>query len=79
MDYKSNFTAITNSFFKRETFNLLFIISYYYALEIDPKNSITWNNKGVALNNLGKYSEAIKWYLMNFKIIFILVTIKHYK
>lgn len=30
------------------------------ALEIDPKNVGAWNNKGLALNNLGKYNEAIE-------------------
>ena len=29
---------------------------------IDPKNVFALNNKGLALNNLGKYQEAIDWY-----------------
>jgi len=30
--------------------------------EIDPKNVYAWNNKGVALDKLGKYKQAIKCY-----------------
>ena len=39
----------------------IFFISYDKALQIDSKNSITWSNKGLALNNLGKYKKAIEW------------------
>ena len=31
-------------------------------LEIDPKHGDAWNSKGVALDNLGKYENAIKSY-----------------
>jgi len=30
------------------------------AIEIDPDYAFTWNNKGVALELLGKYSESLK-------------------
>ena len=30
-------------------------------MEIDPKDCDAWNNKGMALYDLGKYSEAIEW------------------
>ena len=38
-------------------FFLLFILlfSYEEALKIDPKYSSAWNNKGSALDHLGKY------------------------
>ena len=38
-------------------FFLLFILlfSYEEALKIDPKDSSAWNNKGLALDDLGKY------------------------
>ncbi len=32
------------------------------AIEINPPNSIAWNNKGLTLSSLGKYNEAIKAY-----------------
>jgi tetratricopeptide (TPR) repeat protein len=36
-------------------------LEYYdNALEIDPNHAATWNNKGAALNELGKYNEAIE-------------------
>jgi tetratricopeptide (TPR) repeat protein len=37
---------------------------YDKALELDDKHTdgLTWNNKGMAFNNLGKYEEAIKCY-----------------
>jgi tetratricopeptide (TPR) repeat protein len=31
-------------------------------LEIDPKYAYAWSNKGLALQNLGKYEEAIRCY-----------------
>jgi tetratricopeptide (TPR) repeat protein len=33
---------------------------YDKTIEIDPKNTDSWNGKGVALYNLGRYYEAIK-------------------
>ncbi|HEX2408000.1 MAG TPA: tetratricopeptide repeat protein, partial [Nitrososphaeraceae archaeon] len=33
---------------------------YDKALEIDPNNASTWNNKGLALSNLGKHDDAIQ-------------------
>jgi tetratricopeptide (TPR) repeat protein len=33
---------------------------YDKALEIDPKDSDAWNNKGTALGKLGRYNEAIE-------------------
>src|SRR5690348_194625 len=35
---------------------------YDKALEIDPKDADALNNKGLALNKLGKYKEAIEYY-----------------
>jgi len=35
---------------------------YDKALEVDPKDSGTLYNKGLALFDLGKYEEAIEWY-----------------
>ncbi|MBE9183887.1 CHAT domain-containing protein [Microcoleus sp. LEGE 07076] len=35
------------------------IAAFEKALEIDPKCHIAWNNLGVTLNDLGRYSEAI--------------------
>ena len=32
------------------------------AIEINPQNSMAWNNKGSALAHLNKYDEAIKAY-----------------
>ena len=42
-------------------FLLIFLISYDKALQINSNYSIAWNNKGLALNNLGKYEKAIEW------------------
>ena len=32
------------------------------AIEIDPKNSLAWNNKGFALEKLNRITEAVKCY-----------------
>ena len=37
------------------------MFSYNEAIQLDPKNSFAWNNKGLALNNLEKYEEAVNW------------------
>lgn len=34
--------------------------SFEHALEIDPENSDTWNNKGTALFNLQCFKEALE-------------------
>ena len=39
----------------------LSLISFDKALQIDSNFSSAWNNKGTALNNLGKYEKAIEW------------------
>ena len=39
----------------------IFLISYEKALQIDSNYLDAWNNKGIALNNLGKYEKAIEW------------------
>ena len=39
----------------------IFLISYDKALQIDSKYSNAWSNKGLALDNLGKYETAIEW------------------
>jgi Tfp pilus assembly protein PilF len=38
------------------------VTCYEKATEIDPKFVYAWNNKGVVLDKLGKYDEAIKCY-----------------
>ncbi len=35
---------------------------FIQALKIEPKNTMAWNNKGVALRKLGKIEEAINCY-----------------
>ena len=38
-------------------------LDYYdQAIKIDPNYAYAWNNKGIALRNLGKYDEAIECY-----------------
>jgi len=38
-------------------------IEYYSkCLKLDPKNAVAWNNKGLALYDLGRYEEAIRCY-----------------
>ena len=39
---------------------LLNIRSYTQALNLNTKKDNAWYNKGIALQNLGKYSEAVK-------------------
>ena len=39
----------------------LFLISFEKSLKIDSKYSLAWNNKELALKNLGQYKTAIKW------------------
>ena len=39
----------------------LSLISYDKALQIDSNCLDAWNNKGIALNNLGKSEKAIEW------------------
>ena len=39
----------------------IFLISYEKALQIDSNYLNAWYNKGIALDNLGKYEKAIKW------------------
>ena len=43
---------------------------------MNPNNEINWSNKGLALNNLGKYDEVIDWWDFLFRLIIILVVIK---
>ncbi|MEK6831215.1 MAG: tetratricopeptide repeat protein, partial [Thermoproteota archaeon] len=38
------------------------IKAYDQAIKLDPKYREAWNNKGVALFNLGKYEVAIRVY-----------------
>ncbi len=33
---------------------------YNKALELDPRDAVTWHNKGIALKNLGQYEEAVR-------------------
>ncbi len=38
-------------------------VEYYTkCLEIDPKDGVAWNNKGFALDDSGRYEEAIRCY-----------------
>ena len=39
----------------------IFLISFEKALQIDSNYIDVWNNKGIALQNLGKYEKAIEW------------------
>ena len=41
--------------------NYLLFFSFDQAIQLDPKNSSVWDNKGYALNDLGKYEEAVNW------------------
>jgi tetratricopeptide (TPR) repeat protein len=44
-------------------------LDYYdQAIKIDPNYAYAWNNKGIALRNLGKYDEAIECYDRAIKI-----------
>lgn len=44
-------------------------LDYYdQAIKIDPNYAYAWNNKGMALRNLGKYDEAIECYDRAIKI-----------
>ncbi len=44
-------------------------LDYYdQAIKIDPNYADAWNNKGIALRNLGKYDEAIECYDRAIKI-----------
>ena len=45
-------------------------IEYYSkCLKLDPKNADAWNNKGVALEKLGRYEEAIRCFDKALEII----------
>ena len=41
--------------------SLIRTFSYQKAIQLDPKDNIAWNDKGLALYNLGKYEEAVNW------------------
>ena len=44
-------------------------LDYYdQAIKIDPNYAYAWNNKGIALRNIGKYDEAIECYDTAIKI-----------
>ena len=34
--------------------------SFNQAIQLNPNNDKSWNNKGTALNYLGKYQEAVE-------------------
>ena len=42
-------------------FLLIFLNSLDKSLQIDSNFAYVWNNKGLALKNLGKYEKAIEW------------------
>lgn len=56
-----NYINIAHSFIENEDY-VKAIENYEKALELNPKDEKAWNNKGVALRELGKYEEAIKCY-----------------
>jgi len=47
-------------YYKEEYYDAIFW--YDKATELNPNNANAWNNKGLALSQLGLYQEAIKWY-----------------
>jgi tetratricopeptide (TPR) repeat protein len=44
------------------------LIAYEKALEIDPRHTSAWNNKGIILSRMKKYEEAISCYDMAIEI-----------
>ena len=56
-------------------FLLIFLNSLDKSLQIDSKDSIAWNNKGLALNNLGKYEKAIEWQFLFYYYYYYLIFI----
>lgn len=44
------------------------LAAFNKALEIDPQYADAWNNKGFALNFLGRHDEAIKAFDMAIEI-----------
>ena len=51
--------------------NKIFYLNFSYDkdIEINPKNGNYWNNKGIALKNLNKYEEALKWLTFSLQLI----------
>ena len=50
------------------------------AIKLNQKDDAIWNNKGYALNRLGKYQEAIDWWDLIIRLIinFNLASIKKF-
>ena len=57
-DKKNIFVSQNNSKEENKTQSL----NLNKALELNPNDTETWNNKGMALDEIGKYEEAIKCY-----------------
>ena len=51
--------------------NKIFYLNFSYdkAIEINPKHGDYWNNKGIALKNLNKYEEVLKWLTFSLQLI----------
>ena len=56
-------------------FLLIFLNSLDKSLQIDSNFAYAWNNKGLALNNLGKYEKAIEWQFLFYYYYFYLIFI----
>ena len=51
-------------------FKFIYIFSYNQAILLNPESKVALNKKGLALNILERYDEAIKWFLFNYSFIF---------
>ena len=45
--------------------------SYDHALQLNPNFDAAWNNKGSALNSLGRHQEALEAYFLFFKFLLL--------
>ena len=48
-----------NDFARRDQYSEA-IISYEKAIALNPVDAVAWNNRGVSLDNLGRYSEVCR-------------------
>ena len=60
--------------FKLKNFNINYF-SYDHALQLNPNLDEAWNNKGSALNNLGRHQEALEAYFSFFKFLLLFILI----
>ena len=49
--------------------------SYNHALQLNPNFDVALNNKGGALNNLGRHQEALEAYFSFFKFLLLFILI----